>query len=408
MPVEKKGPNTSYYTQNINKNLADARLKKFTQDEILDFRSDTVSLPTKDMIAAMFNTAVGDDGYGEDPTINELERTVAELAGKEDAIFVTSGTMSNQLALRSHLLVPPHSVLCDSRAHVYNLECGGVAIHAGAIMTPVIPSNNKYLTVADIEKAIVTKTIYSAPTKLISLENTLDGEIMPLENVKEIYEFAQSKGLPMHLDGARLWNAARATGHSIKDFAQYFDSVSLCFSKGLGAPVGSVLTGSKEFIARARQWRKIFGGAWRQAGFLAKACLFALENNFPNIDLDHAAAKKFAAEMKGLGFGILKDVDTNMVWLDDTNAPLSLAEMATEAANYGIKMSGSSRIVIHVGNRDGVDRVIEAIKEMIQLKQKGYITSEKKMAENITTENTLTDDEASCSTEVETSSITAI
>jgi len=363
MPAEKKVKSNIYGEEN---QIIKDRLSKFNPEEIIDFRSDTVSKPTKEMIAAMYTYLVGDDGYGEDPTVNLLEQTVAELAGKEAAMFVASGIMSNQLALRSHLLAPPHSVLCDARSHVFNLECGGVAIHAGALMTPVRPSGNRnYITAADIEDALVHKSIYSAPTKLISLENTLDGEIMPIEAIEDIHNLAQSKGIPLHLDGARLWNASRETGIPIKEYAKYFDSVSLCFSKGLGAPIGSVLTGSNEFIERARQWRKIFGGAWRQAGHLAGACLYALEHHFPQLNKDHAAAKFLGKQLEGMGYKLIKRVDTNMVWVEDSNAPIKLNELAKEVASYGFKISGSSRFVVHLGNRDHVNRFVEVLHEII-------------------------------------------
>lgn len=373
MPVEKKGTASTNIYGEVDQTIQE-RLSHFNPDDIIDFRSDTVSKPTKEMIAAMYTYPVGDDGYGEDPTVNLLEQTVADLAGKEAAIFVASGIMSNQLALRSHLQAPPHSVLCDARSHVFNLECGGVAIHAGALMTPVRPTEGRsYITAADIEEAIVHASIYSAPTKLISLENTLDGEILPIEAIQEIHEFAKSKNLPLHLDGARLWNASRETGIPIKEYAKYFDSVSLCFSKGLGAPIGSVLTGSAEFINRARQWRKIFGGAWRQAGHLAGACLYALENHFPNLNKDHAAAKTLGHRLEEMGYKLIKRVDTNMVWVEDSEALVSLNIMAKELASYGIKISGSSRFVIHLGNRDHVDRLTNAMKEIIENHKNGVI-----------------------------------
>ncbi|OUM61730.1 hypothetical protein PIROE2DRAFT_67519 [Piromyces sp. E2] len=372
MPAENKTNNTNIYGE-VDQTIKE-RLNKFNPEEIIDFRSDTVSKPTKEMIAAMYTYPVGDDGYGEDPTVNLLEATVAELAGKEAAMFVASGIMSNQLALRSHLQTPPHSVLCDARSHIFNLECGGVAIHAGALMTPVKPSDGKtYITAADIEEALVQKSIYSAPTKLISLENTLDGEIMPIEAIEGIHNFARSKGIPLHLDGARLWNASRETGIPIKEYAKYFDSVSLCFSKGLGAPVGSVLTGTAEFIERARQWRKIFGGAWRQAGHLAGACLYALEHHFPNLNKDHAAAKTLGQNLEGMGYKLIKRVDTNMVWVDDKEAPIKLGELAKEVASYGFKISGSSRFVVHLGNRDHVDRFVQVLQEIMEGHKNGVM-----------------------------------
>jgi len=373
MPVEKKETSTTNIYGEVDQIIKD-RLSKFKPDEIVDFRSDTVSKPTKEMVAAMYSYTVGDDGYGEDPTVNLLEQTVAELAGKEAAMFVASGIMSNQLALRTHLQAPPHSVLCDVRSHIFNLECGGVAIHAGALMTPVTPTKGRtYITAEDIAKVIVQKNLYTAPTKLIALENTLDGEILPIEAIEEIHDLARSKGIPLHLDGARLWNASRETGIPIKEYAKYFDSVSLCFSKGLGAPIGSVLTGSAEFINRARQWRKIFGGAWRQAGFLAGACLYALENHFPNLNKDHAAAKILAHRLEEMGYKLIKRPDTNMVWVEDSQALVSLSDMAREVAAYGIKISGSSRFVIHLGNRDKIDLLTNAMQEIIEKRKNGVM-----------------------------------
>jgi len=374
MPVENKKntSNTSIYNE-VDQTIK-AKLSKFNPEDIIDFRSDTVSKPTKEMIAAMYTYPIGDDGYEEDPTVNLLEQTVAELTGMEAAIFVASGIMSNQLALRCHLQSPPHSVLCDARSHVFNLECGGVAIHAGALMTPVKPSNGRtYITATDIEDAIIQKSIYSAPTKLISLENTLDGEIMPIEAIEGIHNFARAKGIPLHLDGARLWNASCETGIPIKEYAKYFDSVSLCFSKGLGAPIGSVLTGSTEFIELARQWRKIFGGAWRQAGHLAGACLYALENNFPQLNKDHAAAKILGQQLEDMGYKLIKRVDTNMVWVEDSNALIKLRDLANEVASYGFKISGSSRFVIHLGNRNHVNYFIQVIHKIIDKRKCGMV-----------------------------------
>ena len=213
--------------------------------------------PTVSMLAAIENTTLLDDVFSEDPTTNSLECYLADRTSHDAGLFVLSGTMGNQIAIRSHLTQPPHSVLCDHRSHVLEWEAGGVASLSGALIKGVVPSNGSYLTLEDIEKNVVLgDEVHSCPTKVISLENTLLGMVMPLEEVRRISAFARKHGIKMHLDGARIWEAVVAGAGSLPDFTREFDSVSLCFSKGLGAPIGSMLVGSKEFIKRSRWVRK--------------------------------------------------------------------------------------------------------------------------------------------------------
>ncbi|KAL2919147.1 Threonine aldolase [Polyrhizophydium stewartii] len=343
-----------------------------------DVRSDTVTRPSPDMLQAMIAAPVGDDVFGEDPTINELERTVARLAGKEAALFCASGTMSNQVAIRSHLTQPPYSVLCDARAHVLNHEAGGIAFHCGAAVVAVPPREHTgHLTAALVKRHLITSTdIHTTPTRLVCLENTLNGSVMPIDDIRAISEFVRGKGIPIHLDGARLWNASAATGISIKDYCSHFDSVSLCFSKGgfntplcsqpgqcLGAPVGSVLVGSTEFIAKARHFRKLYGGAMRQAGILAAACLYALDHYFPTLSEVHANARYFGDALVALGFGLDRPVETNMVWLD--TAPLGLVadDVAKVLLKARIRAFGGEdtvmRIVLHHQvSREDLERAV--------------------------------------------------
>ena len=281
---------------------------------MFDFRSDTVTQPTPEMLEAMRTAPVGDDVFRDDPTVDKLEEQVAGLMGKEAAMFVASGTMSNQLALRVHIGAL-EEVVCDYRAHIHCWEVG--ALHAsGAAVAPIVPDpGERFLTPAAIEMGARTShTLYHhAQTKLLSLENTLNGEVMPIEQLEATCATARQLGLACHLDGARLWNAIAATGHTPERYAAPFDTVSVCFSKGLGAPIGSVLVGSAEHIERARHYRKWMGGGWRQAGFLAAACLHALDHHRERLVEDHETAAELARGLETLGFTI-EPPQTNMVW----------------------------------------------------------------------------------------------
>ena len=233
------------------------------------------------MLEAICQTTLLDDVFEEDPVTNELQSYVAEITKHEDSLLVLSGTMGNQVAIRSHLAQPPHSVLCDHRSHIICYEAGGVSAWTGATVSPVIPKNGVHLTLEDIKKhAVLGDNIHYCPTKLISLENTLDGMIMPLAEAKRIVEWAHANDIKVHLDGARLWEAVVSGAGSLPEYTSLFDSVSLCFSKGLGAPIGSIIVGSREFIKKARWFRKSIGGGARQTGVIAAAARVALNETF--------------------------------------------------------------------------------------------------------------------------------
>lgn len=281
-----------------------------------DFRSDTVTRPTPEMRRAMAEAPVGDDVCEGDPTIEELQRTIAQELGKEAALYVPSGTMSNQIALRLHCS-PGDEVLCEADCHIYCYEQGGYAQLSGLAVNP-IRGRHGILSLTDLEGQIRGGDEHLVTTKLLCLENTHNrggGTIYPLERVRELCDWARELGLATHLDGARLFNATAATGVSLAEWAKPFDTVSVCFSKGLGAPVGSALVGSTEAIRKARRVRKLFGGGMRQAGIIAAGALYALQHHRERLVEDHARAQRLAdgiAMIDGLS-PIHAQVPTNIV-----------------------------------------------------------------------------------------------
>ncbi|KAI0271532.1 pyridoxal phosphate-dependent transferase [Gloeopeniophorella convolvens] len=313
------------------------------------FVSDTITVPTKNMYEYAVQASLGDDVYHEPSTI-AFEGHVARLFGKEAALFVPSGTMSNQLALRSHLKQPPYTVLCDYRSHIYKYEAGGTAFHSGAQIIPVIPSNRHHLTLEDVKNFIVLdRDIHFAPTEVIELENTLNGSIFPQDEIIRISEFAHSQGIKMHLDGARIWHVAAETGTPLHELSAPFDSVSACFSKGLGAPVGSCLIGSKELIARARWFRKVFGGGMRQTGFLTASAAYALSNNFPKLASVHQLALKLEKGLVDIGVEITGRAETCMVFYDPSTIGTDYVEIAERAKQLPEPLVlGGSRLVVHI------------------------------------------------------------
>jgi len=296
---------------------------------MIDLRSDTCSQPTDAMRHAMAFAPVGDDVYGDDPSVKRLEREVAELLGKEDAVYMVTGTMTNQVAIRAHT-EPGDAVLFDQQAHVYLLEGGMPAAYAG-VLPRLLPGKRGIFSAADLDAALgVPHRFFPAtiasPVKLLCLENTHNlggGAIWPLEQLESVCVLAHVRGLRTHLDGARLWHATAATGIPEREYARHFDSVSVCFSKGLGAPVGSALAGSKEFIARARRFKQQVGGGFRQAGIIAAGALYALQNNRRRLAEDHEHAQLLAAGIAGLP-GIELDiatVESNIVRFGVTSVP---------------------------------------------------------------------------------------
>ena len=288
-------------------------------EAIIDLRSDTVTRPTPAMRAAMNAAEVGDDVFHEDPTVNRLEERTAALLGKEAALFVPSGTMSNQIGVKVHTQ-PGDELLCDAHCHIYNYEAGGPAVHSG-VMCRTFDGDYGVLDVSQLSDAIRPNNDHLARTRLVCLENTHNrggGRVYPLEKIQAISSWTRANGLALHLDGARLWNAVVATGTPPRAWGELFDSVSVCFSKGLGAPVGSALAGSRDFIAKARRIRKLFGGGMRQAGVLAAAALYALDHHVERLAEDHRNAQVIAqsiADTPGLRLDP-PDVETNLIWFE--------------------------------------------------------------------------------------------
>jgi threonine aldolase len=315
------------------------------------------------MLASMAKSSLGDDVYREDSTTANFEAHIATLLSQPSGLFVASGTMGNQIALRTHLTQPPHSVLCDARAHVARYEAGGVASLSQALLQCVRPSNGIYLTLEDIKRAIILdEDIHYAPTRVISLENTLGGSIMPLSEVRRIAAFARDSGVKLHLDGARLWNAVAAGAGTLEEYGREFDSISVCFSKGLGAPVGSVLLGSEAFIKKARWIRKSIGGGMRQTGPLTNAARTALDEVFPKLVETHAIAKDIEKYAATLGLKAVVPVDTSMLFLDLEAAGLENQWFIDEGTKRGIKFGHSGRIVIH---HQITPQAVELLKEVL-------------------------------------------
>ncbi|MDD5361965.1 MAG: low-specificity L-threonine aldolase [Ignavibacteria bacterium] len=319
----------------------------------IDLRSDTVTRPSKGMREAMFNAEVGDDVFGEDPTVNRLQEKCADISGKEKALFVPTGCMGNQLAIKSHTF-QGDEVICEAEAHIFNYETGAPAIISNVQMV-TIPGTNGVMKLDDIKKRVRTKEYYFPLSRLICFENTHNrggGTIQPIENIKEISAYAHENGIKVHMDGARIFNAYVETGIPVKEYASYCDSISFCFSKGLGAPVGSILCGDAEFIAKAHKWRKILGGGMRQSGILAAAALYALENNVERLKEDNNKAKYFAKEISLIPRVKidLNSVHTNMVMfeIDGMERSEFLNRMKEKGILFSAGTTTSIRVVFHL------------------------------------------------------------
>src|SRR5436190_13345548 len=263
---------------------------------IIDYRSDTVTKPTPAMKEAMMKAKVGDDVFGEDPSINELEQMASTMFGMEAALFCPSGTMTNQIAIKCHTQ-PGDEVICDESSHVYQYEGGGIAFNSSATVKRLYGDRGR-INAKQVKAAINADDNHKANSSLVCLENTSNrggGSCYDFNEIKKIKEVCNENHLALHLDGARLWNALIAKNETSKQYGETFDSISICLSKGLGAPVGSVLIGKKDFIKKARRVRKVFGGGMRQAGMLAAAGLYALQNNVERLAEDHIKAKSIAA-----------------------------------------------------------------------------------------------------------------
>ena len=321
---------------------------------MIDLRSDTVTRPTKPMLEAMMNAKVGDDIYGEDETVNALQEKCAALTGMEAALFVPTGVMGNQLSVKCHT-IPGDEVLVESNSHILNNETGASAVISNVQLISV-PGNKGIMTAGDVKNYIRSSEYYYPVTRLICLENTHNwagGMIQPISVIIEISEFARANNLKLHLDGARIFNACVETGISIKEYAGYFDSISFCFSKGLGCPVGSIVCGNKVFIEMARKWRKILGGGMRQSGILAAAGIYALDNNIERLKEDNANAKYFARErsmIKGINIEP-ESVQTNIVVF--SSSAISKSDLMSRLKEKGVFiLSGSNDIMRCVFHMD--------------------------------------------------------
>lgn len=340
------------------------------------FVSDTVTVPTEQMFDYAKQASLGDDVYIE-PSTKALEEHIAKLAGKEQGLLVPSGTASNQLALRSHLMQPPYTVMCDHRSHIYKYEGGGAAFHSGAQVTPVVPLNGHHITLDDVKDNMVYgPDVHFPPTEVVALENTLNGTIIPQEEIIAISEFLHAKGVKFHLDGARIWHVAVETGKTLQELCEPFDSVSMCFSKGLGAPVGSCLVGSSDFITRARRLRKLFGGGMRQTGFLAGCAAYALNHNFPQLSRVHTLAKKLQAGLEDIGVKITSKAETCMVFYDPQTIGVTYDEIIDRCGKLPepVILRGS-RLVVHIQTSEAaVNDFLTVVRELAEEKAKeGFV-----------------------------------
>lgn len=333
---------------------------------IIDLRSDTVTKPTKAMLDAMMSAPVGDDVFNEDPTILALEEKTAKLFNQPAGLFCPSGTMTNQIAIKCHTQ-PGDELLCDVNSHIYNYEGGGISSNSG-VQAKLLYGDRGRITAEQIEQNINLDYDWLTRTALVSLENTVNragGSYYDLAEIKKIKQLCVAKNLPLHLDGARIFNALVESNYTAETIGNEFDSISVCLSKGLGAPVGSVLLGTKEFIRKARRVRKVFGGGMRQAGFLAAAGIYALDNNINRLKEDHQRAKQIEAMLKSLPFvESIMPVDTNILIFNlnekftGTQFEKTLADNHIKCAAFGKQ---TIRFVTHLDFTDDMLAQLEVI-----------------------------------------------
>lgn len=332
--------------------------------------SDTVTKPSKGMLDAMFSAEVGDDVFKVDPSVNALEEKVADLFGKEAALYFPSGTMTNQTAIKLHTN-PGDQLICDKYAHVYNYEGGGVSFNSG-VSCKLIDGHRGMMTAEQVEAAINPPDFYHSPlTSLVCIENTTNkggGACWNFEELQRIKSVCEEHNLAYHLDGARLWNAMVKKGESPKQYGELFDTISVCFSKGLGCPVGSVLVGSKEIIDKAIRIRKILGGGMRQAGYLASAATYALDNQVDRLADDHKKAREIGEALKTLDYiKKVEPIETNIIIfeIDENRLPIDVFLSKLKARNIHIigMGQGKLRIVTHL---DYTDEMHSCFLEMLQ------------------------------------------
>lgn len=335
---------------------------------MIDLRSDTVTRPSKEMLEAMFKAPLGDDVYGEDPSVNELEQQIAGIFGFEAAVFCPSGTMTNQIAIKTHT-IPGDEVICDVTSHIYNYEGGGMAFNSG-VQVRAVHGNNGKITSHQIEENIHPPLINLPRTSLVALENTLNkagGGYYTLKEIAELSTTCKKNNLPLHLDGARIFNALEESKDLAKDYSKYFDSISVCFSKGLGAPVGSALLGTKDFIAKARRYRRLLGGGMRQAGVLASAAIYALNNNVKRIADDHRRAKLIAETLSQCAFvKELLPVQTNIIIFklqDDVSSETFINYLKSHQIIANTMGKQTMRFVVHLDlSEENIIHTIDTLK----------------------------------------------
>jgi len=342
-------------------------------ETLIDLRSDTVTKPTVEMRKAMAEAEVGDDVYGEDPTVNRLEELAAEMFNKEAALFVASGTMGNQVSIMAHTQ-RGDEVILEADSHIFWYEAGAMSVLSGVMPHP-IKGNNGAMDPEEVRRAIRPKDIHFPRTSLISIENTHNrsgGRVVPLENFKAIYEIAKQFDMNVHIDGARIFNAAIASNVPVKEYAKYADSLMFCLSKGLCAPVGSIVVGSKEFIERARKARKILGGGMRQAGVLAAVGIVALTKMVDRLREDHENAKFLAVKLREIGYMVNpEEVETNMVFLRTDNLRVNahqLLKAVKERGVLAVAFSDSSiRLVTHNDvSRNDILRALDVLEKLFR------------------------------------------
>jgi threonine aldolase len=334
---------------------------------IVDLRSDTVTRPVPGMLQAMFSAEVGDDVYEEDPTVIRLEKKAAELFGMEAALFCVSGTMTNQVAIKL-LTQPGDEVICDRMAHIYNYEGGGIAFNSGASVR-LVEGDRGRISAAQVLENINADNVHYPRTALVALENTVNkggGCYYSLENIKEIKAVCKQHGLYLHLDGARIFNALVATGGSAESYGECFDTISVCLSKGLGAPVGSLLLADKEKIKRARRIRKVLGGGWRQAGYLAAAGIYALDNHIARLEEDHQRASALAAHLKKLPYvAEVLPAETNIVIFrlkDEAESTPFISYMESQGVKVSAFGKQMIRLVTHLEIDDAMtEKVMQSL-----------------------------------------------
>lgn len=335
---------------------------------IIDLRSDTVTKPTKGMMDAMMNAKVGDDVFNEDPTVIELENKAAAMFGKEAGLFCPSGTMTNQIAIKAHTQ-PGDELLCDVNSHIYNYEGGGISFNSG-VQAKLIQGDRGRISASQIEPCINGDFDWLTRTSLVSLENTVNragGSYYRIEEIKPIRQLCSEKKLALHLDGARIFNALTETKESTKDTGALFDSVSICLSKGLGTPAGSLLLGTKEFIKKSRRIRKVFGGGMRQTGFLAAAGIYALDHHVDRLKEDHRRAKEIEKILKQLPYiDSMMPVDTNIL-IFDVNPKLSGADFEKKLSENNIKISAFGKQTIRfVTHLDFTDEMLDTLEKVLK------------------------------------------